>query len=82
LHNNVTVPPAMLDIDLYKEGRTDSHMNVYEAIGVGWVIFTSLLATVGMVYFAYVGVKISIEKRQRASANEIPDEVRKMFKIV
>jgi threonine/homoserine/homoserine lactone efflux protein len=57
-------------------------MNVYEAIGVGWVIFTSLLATVGMVYFAYLGVKLSIEKRQSASANEIPDEVRKMFKIV
>jgi hypothetical protein len=56
-------------------------MNVYETVGLTWIIFTSSLATAGMVYFAYVGVKISIQKHQSASANEIPDEVRKMFKI-
>jgi len=56
-------------------------VNVYEAVGLTWIIFTSLLATVGILYFAYVGVKISIKKHQGASANEIPNEVRKMFKV-
>ena len=57
-------------------------MNVYEAVGLTWIIFTSLLATVGVLYFAYVGVKISIKNHQVASANEIPEEGRKIFKIV
>jgi hypothetical protein len=58
-------------------------VNVYEAVGLTWIIFTSLLSTVGIIYFAYVGVEISIKKhRTGSSANEIPDEVRKNFKIV
>jgi hydrogenase-4 membrane subunit HyfE len=56
-------------------------VNVYEAVGLTWIILTSLLATVGILYFAYVGVKISIKMHQGAIANEIPAEVRKMFKI-
>ena len=56
-------------------------MNVYEAVGLTWIILTSLLATVGIFYFAYVGVKISIKMHQGAIANEIPVEVKKMFKI-
>ena len=58
-------------------------MNVYEAVGLTWIILTSLLATVGILYFAYIGVKISIKIHQGAIANEteIPAEVRKMFKI-
>ena len=53
-------------------------MNIFEAVGLTWIILTSLLATVGILYFAYVGVKISIKMHQ---GDEIPAEVRKMFKI-
>jgi hypothetical protein len=56
-------------------------VNVYEAVGLTWIILTSLLATVGILYFAYIGVKISIKMNQGAIDNEIPAEVRKMFKI-
>jgi hypothetical protein len=56
-------------------------VNVYEAVGLTWIILTSLLATVGILYFAYIGVKISIKMNQGAIDNEIPAEVRKIFKI-
>ena len=47
-------------------------MNIYEAVGLTWIIFTCLLSTVGIIYFAYVGVEISIKKHGGAGANEIP----------
>jgi hydrogenase-4 membrane subunit HyfE len=55
-------------------------VNIYEAVGLTWIILTSLLATAGILYFAYIGVKISIKMHQGA-IDEIPAEVRKMFKI-
>ena len=32
-------------------------MNMYEAVGIAWIVFTTSLATVAILYFSYVGVK-------------------------
>ena len=55
-------------------------MNIYEAIGMAWVIFTSALASVEILYLAYVGLKTIASKPQTRDA-EVPAEVKEMFKV-
>jgi hypothetical protein len=54
-------------------------MNIYETLGLVWVIFTSGLATIGLLYFAYRGLKLSFNKDR--SSTERPEEGGKTFKI-
>ena len=56
-------------------------MNIYEAIGLAWVIFTSAIASVELIYLAHVGVKTLINKHQEARESEVPVEVKEMFKV-
>jgi hypothetical protein len=53
-------------------------MTILETIGMAWVIFTSSLATVGIVYLSIVGLKTL--KREQKDA-DVPVEVKDMFKI-
>jgi len=55
-------------------------MSIYEAIGMSWVIFTSALASVEILYLAYVGLKTIVNKPQTRDG-EVPVEVKEMFKI-
>lgn len=41
-------------------------MSVFETIGKFWVILTSLLATVGIFYLAYVGLQTLVAQGERA----------------
>jgi threonine/homoserine/homoserine lactone efflux protein len=56
-------------------------MSIYEAIGLAWVIFSSVLSSVGIMYLAYVGLKTLIKRREQAQEPEVPVEVKEMFKI-
>ena len=56
-------------------------MSIFEAIGLTWVVFTSALATVGVLYLAYVGFMTLIRKRQDGQDGVVPVEVKEMFKI-
>ena len=56
-------------------------MNIYEAIGMAWVIFTSAIASVELVYLAHVGMRSLINKHQEARDNDVPVEVKEMFKV-
>jgi hypothetical protein len=55
-------------------------MSIYEAIGMAWVIFTSAMASVAVLYLAFLGLKTLI-KKQDARESEVPVEVQEMFKI-
>jgi hypothetical protein len=54
-------------------------MNIFETIGLAWVIFTSSLATVAVIYLSIVGLK-SLLRRQPKDI-DVPVEVKEMFKI-
>lgn len=56
-------------------------MTIFETIGMAWVIFTSALATVAIIYLAYVGLKVVINKEAEAKDSDVPVEVKEMFKI-
>jgi hypothetical protein len=56
-------------------------MSIYEAVGMAWVIFTSALATVAILYLAYVGLKATLNKQQELKDSDVPVEVKEMFKI-
>jgi hypothetical protein len=56
-------------------------MSIFEALGLAWVIFSSALATVGILYLAFVGLKVSLDKAQEAKETDVPVEVKEMFKI-
>ncbi len=56
-------------------------MSIYEAIGMAWVIFTSAIASVEILYLAYVGLKTVLNRQEEARDNEVPVEVKEMFKI-
>jgi hypothetical protein len=55
-------------------------MSIYEAIGMAWVILTSALASVEILYLAYVGLKTMVNRPQTRDT-EVPVEVKEMFKI-
>jgi hypothetical protein len=55
-------------------------MSIYEAIGMAWVIFTSAIASVEILYLAYVGARTMINKHQDENSH-VPVEVKEMFKI-
>jgi hypothetical protein len=57
------------------------NMSIYEAIGMAWVIFTSAIATVGILYLAYIGFKTLVTKYYEGRLGEVPVEVKEMFKI-
>jgi hypothetical protein len=56
-------------------------MSIYEAIGMAWVIFTSAIATVEILYLAFVGLKTVIKRQEESSDSDVPVEVKEMFKI-
>ena len=56
-------------------------MSIYEAIGMAWVIFTSAIATVEILYLAFVGLKTVIRKQEDVRDSDVPVEVKEMFKI-
>jgi hypothetical protein len=56
-------------------------MSIYEAVGMAWIIFTSALASVAIIYLAFVGLRVVIHKEQEARDNDVPVEVKQMFKI-
>jgi hypothetical protein len=56
-------------------------MSIYEAIGMAWVIFTAAIATVEILYLAYVGLKTVIRRQDESRDSEVPAEVKEMFKI-
>jgi archaellum component FlaF (FlaF/FlaG flagellin family) len=57
-------------------------MSIYEAVGMAWVIFSSALATVGILYLAFVGLRVTIDKAQEERETaDVPVEVKEMFKI-
>ena len=56
-------------------------MSIYEAIGMAWVIFTSAIATVEIMYLAFVGLRTVLKTREDARDSDVPAEVKEMFKI-
>jgi hypothetical protein len=56
-------------------------MNIYEAIGTAWVIFSAALATVEILYLAFVGLKTVVNKQDDSRVSDVPVEVKEMFKI-
>jgi hypothetical protein len=56
-------------------------MSIYEAIGTAWVIFTSAIATVQILYLAFVGLRTVTNRQQETQDSEVPVEVKEMFKI-
>ena len=55
-------------------------MSFFETIGLAWVIFTSTLATVEIIYLAVVGLRSMVNRNSRKEV-EIPVEVKEMFKV-
>ena len=56
-------------------------MSIYEAIGMAWVIFTSAIATVGILWLAFIGLKTVGKRREGVRDSEVPVEVKEMFRI-
>ena len=56
-------------------------MSMYEAVGMAWIIFTSALATVGVLYLAYIGLRVTLDEAQEDKESNVPVEVKEMFKI-
>ena len=54
-------------------------MSIYEAVGMAWIIFTSAIATLEIVFLAFVGLKTLLNKCSLTS--DLPAEVKEMFKI-
>jgi hypothetical protein len=55
-------------------------MNIYETIGVAWVIFTSVTASIAFLYLAFIGLRTIMNKQNISDAN-VPVEVKEMFKM-
>jgi hypothetical protein len=56
-------------------------MSIYEAVGMAWIVFTSAVSTVAILYLAFVGLKTTLNKEQELRDSDVPVEVKEMFKI-
>ena len=57
-------------------------MNIFETIGLAWVIFTSALASVAIIYLSFIGLKVVLRKESKEETEvNVPVEVKEMFKI-
>jgi hypothetical protein len=56
-------------------------MSIYEAIGMAWIIFTSAIATVEILYLSFVGLRTILKKQEEVRDSDVPVEVKEMFKI-
>ena len=56
-------------------------MSIYEAVGMAWVIFTSAIASVEILYLAFVGLRSIVNKQPEIRDSDVPAEVKEMFKI-
>ena len=56
-------------------------MSIFEALGMAWVIFSSALATVGILYLAYIGLRVTVVEAREDEESDVPVEVKEMFKI-
>jgi hypothetical protein len=54
-------------------------MTILETIGMAWIIFTSALSTIGIIYLSFIGLKSVMIREPRDP--EMPVEVKEMFKI-
>jgi hypothetical protein len=59
----------------------EAKMSIFEAIGMAWVIFTSTLATVGILYLAFFGLKGVLKRQHEANGPDVLTEVKEVFKI-
>ena len=80
-------PEVVLELQAHRRlvidnrtGLDGGKMSIYEAIGMSWVIFTSALASLGILYLADVGFMTLIRKHESRDG-EVPVEVKEMFKI-
>jgi len=63
-------------VELARAGMEVIAMSIFETMGLVWVVLTPSLATVGLFYLAYVGLKALLKKEV-----ELPREVKEMFRI-
>jgi len=56
-------------------------MSIFEAVGIAWIIFTSSLATVGILYLAFAGLRLLLNRQHEDAKDEMPVEVKEMFKV-
>jgi hypothetical protein len=56
-------------------------MSIYEAIGMGWVIFATALASIEIVYLAFIGLRTIMNNQAEIATKDLPLEVKEMFKI-
>jgi hypothetical protein len=56
-------------------------MSIYEAIGMAWVVFSSAIASVAILYLAFLGLKSVTGKQRDFRDTDVPVEVKEMFKI-
>ena len=56
-------------------------MSIYEAVGIAWIIFTSSLATVGILYLAFARLRILLNRQEEDAKDAMPVEVKEMFKV-
>jgi hypothetical protein len=64
-----------VEFKLQAHGTEVVPMSIFETLGLVWIILTSTLATVGLFYLAYVGIKTILKKEA-----DLPAEVKEMFR--
>jgi hypothetical protein len=53
-------------------------MTILETVGMAWIIFTSALATIAIIYLSFIGLKAVLGREPR---EDVPVKVKEMFKI-
>ena len=56
-------------------------MNIFETIGMAWVIFTSAIGSIAIFYVSYVGLRATLNAADKNGTAKVPVEVKELFKI-
>ena len=56
-------------------------MSIYEAMGMAWVIFASAIASVEILYLAFIGLRTVTNKHREGGDTDVPADVKEIFKV-
>ena len=56
-------------------------MSIFETVGLAWVIFSSTMASIAILFLAYIGLKSLLLRADQDGSFKLPAEVKNLFRL-
>jgi hypothetical protein len=63
------------------QGSGGTSVSIFETVGLAWVIFSSTMASIAILFLAYVGLKSLLLRAEADGSVKLPVEIKNLFKL-